>query len=106
MDVEQARMTVRAEYSKALIAAVEACFADDSLDLDAEFASRIPAHLREYWIHGKGAAKVRWCTKGAFRRAQRLLRKYVPRHMVDGLVANLYHAACGYWPGRHSRKGK
>ena len=62
----------------------------------------IPAQLADYWLHGKGAAKVRWCTRGAFRRARRLLRKYIPPGQLDGAVANLYHRACGRWPGRRS----
>lgn len=60
----------------------------------------IPDQLADYWLHGKGAAKVRWCTRGSFRRARRLLRKYIPPGQLDGAVANLYHRACGKWPGR------
>ena len=67
-----------------------------------EFA--IPDQLADYWLHGKGAAKVRWCTRGAFRRARRLLRKYIPPGQLDGAVANLYHRACGRWPGRRGNE--
>lgn len=64
--------------------------------------STMPARLQAYWLTGEGAAKVRWCTPGSFRRAQRALRaEGVPAHMVDGAVANLYRKACGKSPGRH-----
>jgi hypothetical protein len=63
-----------------------------------EFA--IPEQLADYWLHGKGAAKVRWCSRGSWRRARRLLRKYVPPAQLDGLVTNLYVRACGHGPRR------
>lgn len=64
------------------------------------FQGDIPDQLADYWLRGKGAARVRWCTRGSFRRARRLLRGKVPAEMLDGTVANLYHRACGRWPGR------
>lgn len=68
----------------------------------ADFVSRMPEHLQDYWLHGEGAAKVRWCTDGSFERARKaLLKEGVPLHMVDGTVANLYRRACGKNPGRH-----
>lgn len=75
-------------------------FADPVPD---DFAvSQMPEQLAEYWVHGAGAAKVRWNVRGAFRRARRLLRQEgVPEHMLDGAVANLYRRATGKHPGRH-----
>jgi hypothetical protein len=68
----------------------------------AEFA--MPEQLAEYWVHGEGAARVRWFVRGAFRRARRLLRQEgVPEHMLDGAVANLYRRATGKHPGKHRR---
>jgi len=55
--------------------------------------------LMEYWAHGKGAAQIGWGTPGDFERAKALLRKYVPEHMLNGMVANLHHRATGGWPG-------
>lgn len=60
----------------------------------------MPDDLADYWINGEGAAKVRWCTEGSFDRARRALREHVPAHMLDGTVANLFHRACGKWPGQ------
>jgi len=68
------------------------------------FQGDIPDQLADYWLRGKGAARVRWCTRGSFRRARRLLRGKVPAHMLDGTVANLYHRACGRWPGRRGNE--
>lgn len=68
----------------------------------AQFVSRMPEHLREYWVHGEGAAKIRWCTEGSFDRARKaLLKEGVPADRVNGTVANLYELACGKHPGRH-----
>lgn len=61
---------------------------------------RMPGDLADYWIRGEGAAKIRWCTEGAFERARRALAEHVPAHMLDGTVANLYKRACGKWPGQ------
>lgn len=65
--------------------------------------SQMPAQLQAYWLTGEGAAKVKWCMEGSFRRARRLmLQEGVPARMVNGTVANLYRKACGKNPGRHT----
>lgn len=45
--------------------------------------------LRQYWLHGKGAAKIRWGTPGAWTRCHRLLSKYMPPTMTPGYCTNL-----------------
>ena len=62
----------------------------------------MPADLADYWLHGEGAAKIRWCTDGSFRRAQRALRGKIPAAQLDGAIANLYRRACGKHPGPHN----
>lgn len=62
----------------------------------------MPADLAEYWLHGEGAAKIRWCTDGSFERAQRALRGKIPAAQLDGAIANLYRRACGKHPGPHN----
>lgn len=54
--------------------------------------------LEEYWVHGKGGAKIRWGEKGDYDRCVRHLEKYV----VDAHgLCNVYHRkATGYAPGR------
>lgn len=94
---EQHGKTMRALLAQLQI---EAANAEGEFDLQAEFISRLPEQLQEYWTSGEGGRSIRWCTKGAFERARRRLRKYVSSpDVLDGLVANLYHRACGYWPG-------
>jgi hypothetical protein len=70
-----------------------------TMSSDAEVFA-MPDDLADYWVRGEGAAKIRWCTEGAFERARRALREHVPAPMLDGTVANLYKRACGKWPGQ------
>jgi hypothetical protein len=54
--------------------------------------------LKEYWVHGPGALKIRWGTPGDFDRCVRQLEKYV--RDPEGLC-NTYHvAALGNPPGK------
>lgn len=103
----EAQHTVRAFDAAAGALRALAALDDDAEQFDVDevltaAVSTMPAQLQAYWLTGEGAAKVRWCTPGSFRRARRLLLKEgVPAHMVDGTVANLYRKACGKNPGRH-----
>ena len=68
----------------------------------AEFAAvpgRMPQHLIEYWVHGKGAAKIRWGQPGDFNRCVRQLTKYFPRD-PKGLCNRLHTRALGVPPGQ------
>lgn len=67
-----------------------------------EFAAvpgRMPQQLIEYWVHGKGALKIRWGTPGDFNRCVRNLRKYFPRN-PEGLCNRLHTRALGVPPGQ------
>lgn len=55
-----------------------------------------PHNLRNYWIRGKGAAKIRWGTSGSMKRCIRQLRKYVVN--PGGLCATYHKVATGEWP--------
>lgn len=61
-----------------------------------EFA--MPDDLQDYWIHGKGALKIRWGTPGDFTRCVRQLREHIGVN-TEGACANLHHKATGTWPG-------
>jgi hypothetical protein len=65
-------------------------------------ASKMPSHLKRYWLGPKGSARVGgWGNEGSFRACQREMRKEgVPSREIDGLCANLYEAATGQHPGR------
>jgi HK97 family phage prohead protease len=56
--------------------------------------------LHEYWVHGKGAAKIRWGEGGDYDRCVTHLSKYV--RDAHGLCANLHHDALGIWPATHA----
>lgn len=45
--------------------------------------------LRRYWLYGKGAAKIRWGTPGAWRRCYRNVVKYMGPKMAPGYCTNL-----------------
>lgn len=66
-----------------------------------EFAvpGRMPQQLINYWVHGKGAAKIRWGTPGDFDRCVRNLAKYFPRN-PQGLCNRLHTRALGQPPGQ------
>jgi hypothetical protein len=59
----------------------------------------MPEKLAEYWVHGKGALKIRWGTPGDFNRCVRNLRKYFPRN-PEGLCNRLHTRALGVAPGQ------
>lgn len=63
-----------------------------------------PGHnLRNYWVRGKGAAKIRWNTPGDWTRCVAQLGKYVKD--PKGLCAEYHKQATGMWTGdkRHRR---
>jgi hypothetical protein len=61
--------------------------------------------ITDYWVHGPGAAKIRWSAPGDFNRCRRQLIKYVQNpKWLAGLCANLHYRALGIWPGQHSGK--
>jgi hypothetical protein len=54
--------------------------------------------LRRYWTVGKGAAKIRWGTKGDWTRCVRNLSKYMgPR--AKGYCSLRHHEVTGMWTG-------
>lgn len=64
--------------------------------------------LREYWVHGKGALKIRWGQPGDFKRCVRQLRKYSKggtEFNTEGLCSNMHKEALGVRPGQEHGKG-
>ena len=61
--------------------------------------------LRDYWVRGKGAAKIGWGAPGDFNRCRALLAEYVKPMYLAGYCANRHKDALGFWPGEH-RPGK
>ena len=59
--------------------------------------------ITNYWVDGRGAAKIRWGQGGDFNRCRRQLAKYVQNpDWLAGLCANLHYRALGVWPGQES----
>lgn len=59
--------------------------------------------IRNYWVRGKGAAKIRWGQPGDFNRCRTQLAKYVKNpEWLAGLCANMHKEALGIWPGQHN----
>ncbi|HEY9378971.1 MAG TPA: hypothetical protein VIQ02_17990 [Jiangellaceae bacterium] len=62
---------------------------------------RMPANLRQYWAFGRGAAKIRWGTPGAWRRCYRNLVKYVGPTRAPGTCTNLAKLRGGHGVATH-----
>lgn len=54
--------------------------------------------LKNYWLHGAGAAKIRWGTPGDWTRCNRNLTKYMGTR-AKGYCQNLHREAVGYYTG-------
>ena len=65
---------------------------------------RATERLHEYWVHGEGAAKIRWGEGGDFDRCVMHLSKYVKD--PKGYCAEAHHAALGIWPATHAAMEK
>ena len=67
-----------------------------------------PTHrITDYWVDGRGAAKISWGAPGDFNRCRVQLAKYVQNpQWLAGLCANLHYRALGIWPGQEAGKRK
>jgi HK97 family phage prohead protease len=65
---------------------------------------RATERLHEYWVHGEGAAKIRWGSPGDFDRCVLHLGKFIKD--PQGYCANAHHAALGIWPATHAAMEK
>lgn len=76
----------------------------DPMVSDAVPHTRTPDQLREYWVHGKGAARVQWGRSGDWSRCVRLLSKYVHNtYAVKGQCNELHKLATGLWTSQHAK---
>ena len=57
--------------------------------------------LHEYWVHGEGAAKIRWGEPGDFDRCVMHLGKYIAD--PKGYCNLAHHAALGIYPATHAK---
>lgn len=63
------------------------------------------AKLHEYWVHGPGAAKIRWGTPGDFDRCTRQLMEHAQftPEQAHGYCNLAHHAATGMYPATHAK---
>lgn len=80
---------------------------EDGFEQIGTWALKLPGRsseqLTQYWVHGKGALKVRWGTDGSMKRCIRHLRKHVIE--PGGLCAKYHKLATGEWPTTHGKLG-
>lgn len=63
--------------------------------------------LADYWVHGEGAAKIRWGESGDFDRCVTEVTKAAPGLSdVKGYCAERHHDALGVWPGQEDKPSK
>ena len=60
--------------------------------------------LHRYWVHGEGAAKIRWGEPNDFDRCVAELGKYI--HDPQGYCNLAHHAALGIYPATHAKELK
>jgi HK97 family phage prohead protease len=60
--------------------------------------------LHEYWVHGEGAAKIRWGSPGDYDRCVLHLGKFLAD--PHGYCAQAHHDALGIWPATHAAEEK
>jgi HK97 family phage prohead protease len=66
--------------------------------------ARATERLHEYWVHGEGAAKIRWGDGGDYDRCVLHLGKYLSD--PHGYCADAHKAATGMWPAQHAAMEK
>ena len=61
--------------------------------------------LHEYWVHGKGAAQIKWGTHGDFDRCTRLLveHAHMSPEQAHGYCNLAHHSALGFYPATHAK---
>jgi len=66
--------------------------------------ARATERLHQYWVHGEGAAKIRWGEGGDFDRCVLQLGKYI--RDPQGYCNLAHHEALGMWPAQHAAMDK
>jgi HK97 family phage prohead protease len=72
--------------------------------VDSPGDARATERLHEYWVHGEGAAKIRWGEGGDWQRCVDHLGKYIGD--AKGYCDLAHHAATGMWPAQHAAMEK
>lgn len=61
--------------------------------------------LHQYWVHGEGAAKIRWGSAGDFDRCTKQLveHAHMTLEQAHGYCNLAHHAALGFYPATHAK---
>jgi hypothetical protein len=94
-------MDTLSQLDGAVTASLEAIIAEGGLDRNRGNAEK----LRNYWLYGKGALKIRWNTPGDWSRCYRHLSKYMGLR-AKGYCSLRHKEATGVWPGSKYNIGK
>lgn len=93
---ERSKYVTASSYIEELAAETDAALVASNLSLLAVAGRELSPSdikntekLRRYWLYGKGAAKIRWGTPGAWRRCYRNVVKYMGPKMAPGYCTNL-----------------
>ena len=69
--------------------------------------SRMPPHLRQSYLSGKVAARIRWGTPGDYTRCVRQAMKHgMSSRVAHGLCQTLHKQATGLYTGDRRHTGK
>jgi hypothetical protein len=60
--------------------------------------------LRRWYVHGEGAAKIRWGQKGDFMRCVRIAGKHMRPDQAKGFCNLRHKDALGYYPATHAAR--
>jgi hypothetical protein len=63
----------------------------------------MPKQLKDYWLHGAGAAKIRWGEGGDYDRCVVEVGEKVDAKYVHGICGNLHEAALGISTAEHTK---
>jgi hypothetical protein len=116
-DTARAQLDVRQTYVNTVMAEMEKTRAriraQEQVILPAVTASSGTApgkpgqqsaeQLRQYWVHGAGAVKIRWGTPGDWRRCTRQLKKYLGER-AKGYCQLRHREATGVYTGDKANK--
>jgi 8-oxo-dGTP pyrophosphatase MutT (NUDIX family)/2'-5' RNA ligase len=103
IELKRAKLAEDKALAKKL-AAMKAAAEPEPVLADAVAHTRTPAALERFWVHGPGAAKIRWGAAKDWYRCVAQLSKYVHNpHMVKGQCNSLHKIATGMWPATHDK---
>jgi hypothetical protein len=92
-ELHRQALTYMAEHGCTYVQAIDrVAFVETSVK-----GAKAAQHLRDYWAHGAGAAKIGWGAPGDFMRCVREVRKFMRN--PEGYCQERHHDATGAYAG-------